>query len=144
MRKFEISLCFQPQPKYDINRHIFFFFCTSLYDEYIAIILYELMNSNHIPFLRMLSVLLSIGGFLIFAESSAFSADIIFFNEQDKNGKDFVIENNIEIVIEWGLSFCIFIACFTLSLLIIRSTKNNILLMIKQKKLERIKKEQIQ
>lgn len=72
----------------------------------------------------MLSVLLSIGGFLIFSGSSAFSGDIIFFNEQDKNGDNFVIEDNIEIVIEWSLSFCIFIACITLSLLIIRSTKN--------------------
>lgn len=69
-------------------------------------------------------MLLSIGGFLIFSGSSAFSADIIFLNDDDKNGSNFVIEDNIEIIIEWSLSFCIFIGCVTLSLLIIRSDKN--------------------
>eukprot|EP01084_Bolivina_argentea_P016117 30191_1 len=87
-----------------------------------ATVIYELMNSKHIPFLRILSVFLIIGGFLVFSGSSAFSADIIFFNDDLKN--NFIIQNNIEIVIEWSLAFSIFISCIALSSLIIRSNQN--------------------
>eukprot|EP01084_Bolivina_argentea_P276268 471375_1 len=85
-------------------------------------VIYETMNSKHIPFLRVLSVLLVIGGFLIFSGSSAFSVDIIFCNNDIKH--DFVIKDNIEIVIEWSLSFAMFICCITFGALIMRSTKD--------------------
>eukprot|EP01083_Nonionella_stella_P100659 284229_1 len=80
-------------------------------------LIYEASRSEHVVLLRMFSVLLVIGGFLVFAGSSAFSVNAILVDNEAKH--------RMEIVIEWSLSFCVFIVCIGCSALFIRSSEPN-------------------